>query len=154
LAPGAVWTPERKILDATLFDRQSGRLSIRRLAAHHVAHEYRAKSVRCADCAVNDRCEGAHINMIRDQGLGMLTPLGDGAEGEAALARLAAVYPEPPSRLSTGRPAEPVAASLPGYPEPTEAPADPLAVIAQERMKRREQREKRRLVVLSDTGRE
>jgi MoaA/NifB/PqqE/SkfB family radical SAM enzyme len=133
LVPGMELVPERAILDAALFDAESGRLDIRALARYHVAQRYRAKSLRCRECRVTDRCDGAHINMVRDQGLGQLTPLGEGPEAEAAERQLRALYPEPPTRLSGGRPSEPVAPSLPGFPPPGEAPLDPLAVIGRER---------------------
>jgi hypothetical protein len=136
LAPGALWIEERAILDAALFDAASGRLDIRALARHHVSARYRAKSVRCADCRVNERCDGAHINMVRDQGLAILSPLVAGAEAEAAAARLAALMPAPPPRLADGCRAQPVAESLPGFAPPGAAPPDPLAVIGRERQHR------------------
>jgi MoaA/NifB/PqqE/SkfB family radical SAM enzyme len=142
LAPGALFIPERDILDAALFDAETGRLDIRALARHHVSACYRAKSVRCADCSVNDRCEGAPINMVRDQGLALLTPLTD----EAVTAHLHQIYPQPLARLANGAPYKPVAPSLPGRPPPAEAPLDPLAVIALQRMER--QAQKRKLPVL------
>jgi pyruvate-formate lyase-activating enzyme len=129
LAPGARWIAERAIADAAVFDAESGRLDIHALARHHVSARYRAKSVRCGACAVDDRCDGAHINMIRDQGLALLTPL-DAAEG----ARLA--LPPLPPRLAEGAPAQAVAPSLPGFPPPGAAPLDPLAIVGRERQHR------------------
>jgi len=149
LTPGATWVEERAVLPAGIFDQQTGRLAIRPLARHHVATQYRAKSVRCADCIVNDRCEGAHINWVRDQGLGPLTPLVEGEEASQAAERLRVVYPEPPARLSTGRRPEPVGPSLPGYPEPQAAPPDPLALIAVEEMVRKS---KKRGALLRDAA--
>jgi len=137
LAPKAVWVEERRVLPANLFDAATGRFDIRELARHHVSGHYRAKSVRCADCRVSDRCEGAHINMVRDQGLRLLTPLVEGEEAERAVKRLEAVFPEPPKRVSGGSAPEPVAPSLPGYPGPSAAPPDPLSVIAKERLYRK-----------------
>jgi hypothetical protein len=128
LAPGATWIEERQILDAKLFDPVTGRLDLRETARHHVARRYRAKSVRCADCALNERCEGAHINMVRDQGLGLLTPL---------TAALDHRLPPAAHRLARGAPPEPVAPSLPGFPGPRPAPEDPLAVLQREREARR-----------------
>ena len=141
LAPGMRLVAEPRILPRSVFDRETGRLHIRRVAERHVAAHYRAKSVRCADCAVNDRCEGAHINMIRDQGLGQLTPLDESdPHTEAAIAQLTALFPTPRPRLATGREVEPVAQSLPGFAEPTGAPADPLALIGAAQIARRTRR--------------
>jgi MoaA/NifB/PqqE/SkfB family radical SAM enzyme len=140
LTPGAEWIPERAILEAGLFDQETGRLDIRELSRYHVRARYRAKSVRCSDCRVNDRCEGAHINMVRDQGLAPLTPLVEGEEAERAQKRLEALFPEPEARLAHGCPSQAVAPSLPGYPEPQPAPLDPLMVIELERQKRRAER--------------
>lgn len=137
LTPEGTWVPDRAILPAAIFDDETGRLSIRPLARYHVEQKYLAKSVRCGDCVVNDRCEGAHINWVRDQGLGPLTPLVEGGEAERAVERLVHVFPEPPPRLANGRRPEPVGPSLPGYPEPQSAPPDPLALIAVAEMVRK-----------------
>jgi MoaA/NifB/PqqE/SkfB family radical SAM enzyme len=147
LVPNARWVQDRPILDAALFDEATGRLAIRPLAKHHVAHNYRAKSVRCGDCVADARCEGAHINMVRDQGLAPLTPLTTGDEARAASARLEGVFANPPERLSTGRAPEPVGPSLPGFAPPTGAPIDPLALIAREQMIRKAKKQKRLAVV-------
>ena len=137
LTPKAEWIEERAILEKDLFDAESGRLDIRSLARYHVRSHYRAKSVRCADCRVNDRCEGAHINMVRDQGLAQLTPLESGEEAERVAARLERIFPTPPARLATARPPEAASPSLPGFAPPGEAPPDPLAVIQREREAKR-----------------
>ena len=71
-----------------MFDPETGRIAIRELARTHVVDGYRAKSLRCRDCVVNDRCDGAHINFIRDQGFAELQPLRDGAWAENAAAQL------------------------------------------------------------------
>jgi pyruvate-formate lyase-activating enzyme len=134
LTGSAAPIPERRVLDAALFEPTTGRIDIRALAHHHVGERYRAKSVRCSECRVNTRCEGMHINMIRDQGLGLLAPLVEGEAAERAEAALVALYPEPPSRLATGRTPEPAARSLPGHVQPTQAEADPLAVIETQRL--------------------
>ncbi len=133
LAPNAELVDEPKLLPRSLFDFESGRLKIRDLARYHVSRRYRAKSVRCQDCPVTARCEGAHINMIRDQGLAILTPL-EGDQAADASAQLEARFPQPPPRLANA--SEPVAPaqSLPGFAQPTSAPEDPLAVIQQERL--------------------
>lgn len=132
LTPSATWSAGLAILPLSLFDAESGRLAIRPLARHHITDHYRAKSVRCDDCRLTDRCDGAHVNMIRDQGLAILRPLGDGDPMVAQLAALA-----PFARLATGRPALSAAASLPGFAGPRPAPPDPLAVAGRERDARR-----------------
>ncbi|MEZ4226385.1 MAG: radical SAM protein [Polyangiaceae bacterium] len=138
LIPGALWEPERALLPQALFDPDTGRLSITELAHFHVRDKYRAKSVRCADCVVDERCEGAHINWVRNQGLAPLTPITDAGDPRAV--RLHELMPEPPPRLATGAPSHGVAASLPGFPEPEAAPPDPLMVAARERDNRRRAR--------------
>jgi MoaA/NifB/PqqE/SkfB family radical SAM enzyme len=143
LAPGARLVDERKILPRGLFDAETGRLGMRPLARYHVAQRYRAKSLRCADCVVNDRCEGIPINMIRSQGLKLATPLTAGPEADAARATLTARWPLAPLRLASGRPAEPAPPSLPGFTLPTGAPVDPLATAARQRDVLREERRKR-----------
>lgn len=148
LAPGAQWIEERRVLPASVFDAKTGRLDIHELARFHVRARYRGKSVRCSDCRIDARCEGAHINMIRDQGLGMLTPFEQGAEADRVAARLEEIFPTPPPRLAHGSAIEPVAESLPGFPGPSAAPLDPLAVIELERQAKREKR--RALPVVSD----
>lgn len=136
LAPGAPLVKPRRILPRAIFEPDTGRLHIQRLARYHIVEGYRAKSVRCADCRVTDRCEGAHINLIRHAGLAALRPLTTGADALRADEQLRRLYPEPPPRLATGRPPEPVAPSLPGFPGPEQPPLDPLAEIELDRMKR------------------
>ncbi len=126
LAPGSVLAQGPQVIDARLFE-EHGCIDIDSLARLHVKTNYRAKSVRCQDCRVNDRCEGLHINAIRDQGLGLLTPLGDDAWGHEAAAQLEACWPTPPVRVRHGRPLEPAHDSLPGHPPPGPVPEDPLA---------------------------
>ena len=128
--PGATLDPGLAVLEAALFDRDSGRLSIRALSRWHIREGYKGKSVRCADCRLNSRCDGLPINLIRDQGLKMARPLTDGAWADAADRQLRARHPDPLPRLENGRPPEPVAPSLPGHAPPSAAPLDPLAVVA------------------------
>ncbi|MEC8194626.1 MAG: radical SAM protein [Myxococcota bacterium] len=132
MAPGATLVDDPADLPAHLFDEATGRLDIRPLARHHIASKYRGKSVRCADCRVTDRCEGIHINMVRDQGLRQAQPLIEGAWADEAERQLTARWPEPPVRVHHGRNAQPASPSLPGFAQPDAAPADPLAVIARE----------------------
>jgi MoaA/NifB/PqqE/SkfB family radical SAM enzyme len=141
LAPGMELLHERAIAARSMFDSETGRLDIKALARHHVASEYRGKSVRCADCRVTARCDGAHINMIRDQGLAILTPLVEGAEADAACAQVARLHPEPISRLANGRPVEARAPSLPGHAMPEGSVPDPLALIAREQLLRKAKRD-------------
>lgn len=145
LAPGATLLADPVRLPISIFDRETGRLAIRPLARHHVESRYRAHSLRCRDCRVRERCEGPHINMVRDQGLALCAPLGDDAWGDAADAQLRALHPEPPARLESGRPPEEAAPSLPGFASPDTAPMDPLAVLARDKA---EARRKRRLEIL------
>lgn len=142
LAPGMELVAERTTLRLNAFDRATGRLDLRELARHHVASAYRSKSVRCADCRIADRCEGAHINMIRDQGLGMLTPLVDGPEADAAERQVRRLHPQPIARLANGRAPEAPAPSLPGYPMPERAEPDPLALVAERQLVRKARRER------------
>ena len=58
-----------------LFDPQLGRLDSRAVSRHHIQEHYMAKSERCKDCVVHDRCDGLHVNMIRHQGLKIIEPL-------------------------------------------------------------------------------
>jgi MoaA/NifB/PqqE/SkfB family radical SAM enzyme len=138
LAPGARLAEEPKLLPRALFDRESGRLDIRALATFHVRERYRAKSVRCADCRVFSRCEGIHINMIRDQGLGLAHPLVSGDEAQAAERELTRLFPEVPGRLATGRSAERPAPSLPGFDMPERVAEDPLAIIQAKQLLRKQ----------------
>jgi len=127
LAPGATLIAPLMRLPRSIFDADTGRLDIRRLATLHVRERYRGKSVRCRDCRVNDRCPGLHINAIRARGLGQLTPVGVGRYGDIAEASLRAIHPAPPPSVNTGRPLQPPAPSLPGRPPPAQAPQDPLS---------------------------
>ena len=136
-APGARLRPEPRRLSSPLFDAQTGRLSIRELARHHVDTHYRAKSVRCADCRVTERCDGLHINMIRDQGLRLARPLTTGPWATDAASQLAARWPEPPPRVATGAPLQAPAASLPGFAMPDAPVTDPLAAVAERLRARR-----------------
>ena len=127
----------------THFDWKTGRVAIRPLAKEHVATFYRSKSLRCRQCPVTERCEGVHINMIRDQGLKTCQPLtGDWAAD--AQAQLTARWPTPPTRVHTGQPTQPAPDSLPGYAKPTEAVVDPLAEVAIKLKTRAKERAKAR----------
>jgi MoaA/NifB/PqqE/SkfB family radical SAM enzyme len=140
MAPDTVLQDEIQILPKALFEPDSGRLSIRELARLHVRERYRSKSLRCADCRVNSRCDGIAINMIRDQGLALARPLTTGAWADEAERQLVERWPVPPQHVADGRPLEPVAESLPGFPGPVPAPLDPVVIIAQEQMERMEAR--------------
>jgi len=130
------------VLAKSLFDEQTGRLAIRDLAREHVVNGYWGKSVRCRDCAVTARCEGAHINFLRDQGFNKLQPLRDSAWAAEAAEQMERLHPELPKRLRDGKPLEPVAPSLPGFAPPEPAAIEPLMLIAQ---RAKEAREARRL---------
>jgi pyruvate-formate lyase-activating enzyme len=142
LVPNTLLAEAPKILRQSLFDPETGRVAIRELARTHVIEGYWGKSLRCRDCRLNERCDGAHINFLRDQGFGQLDPLREGPWADAAAAQMLQLRPEPPKRLRDGRPLEPVAQSLPGFAPPEAAPAEPLIEIAR---KAREARERRRM---------
>lgn len=140
LAPHTELAEAPAVLHQTLFERDSGRIDIRELARTHVIEGYWGKSLRCRNCVVDARCDGAHINFLRDRGFAQLQPLIDGAWAEAAAAQLARLRPQAPARLRDGRPPEPVAPSLPGYEAPQPTPVEPLIVLGQQVRERREQR--------------
>jgi pyruvate-formate lyase-activating enzyme len=135
MTPGCELIEERAILPARLFSPQTGRLDLYELAGHHVRSGYRSKSSRCEDCALVERCDGLHINLIRDQGLRQLVPLTEGAWLEDARQQLLA---RPlPLRISQGAPPQPPAASLPGHAMPDAVVRDPLQLIEEQRQARR-----------------
>lgn len=142
LAPHTQLAEAPKVLRKSLFDPETGRIAIRELARTHVIEGYWGKSLRCRDCRVNDRCDGAHINFLRDQGFAKLEPLREGEWAQEAEDQMLRLRPGPPSRLRDGKPLEPVAPSLPGFAPAQTAPIEPLMIIAQ---RAREAREKRRL---------
>jgi hypothetical protein len=144
MMPGTNLAEPTQILTSSMFDMESGRLHIRELSRHHVTNHYRSKSLRCDECVVKDRCEGGHINMIRDQGLQQLQPLKEGdAWAKNAAKQLEAIHPDVPARIATGCDSKSPPKSLPGYAEPTEVVEDPLAVIERKRQERRERMEQR-----------
>ena len=124
LAPGARLVEPIHRLSEGLF--QEGRLDVQALARHHVREGYRARSERCRDCAMDLHCDGIHVNMIRDQGLALARPLAIAPAGLPLR-----------DRVAHGRPAEPVAPSLPGCSPPPEPPRDPLAIISERLGERR-----------------
>lgn len=139
MVPGATLVEPRAVLPHDVFDAQTGRVSIKALSKFHIKHHYKSKSSRCEDCRITDRCDGLHINMIRDQGLALLKPLEEGAWAEEAERQILQMYPDPPGRIAIGMPIQSVAESLPGFAAAGPAPMDPLAVIEAERRKRREE---------------
>lgn len=130
LTPDAVLAEAPKVLPKILFDLDTGRLNIRQLARHHVVNGYWGKSLRCRDCRLAERCDGAHINFLRDQGFAQLDPLREGAWADEAEAQMLRLRPEPPARLRDGKPLEPIAPSLPGFAAPQPAGEEPLIEIA------------------------
>lgn len=137
LAPGMQLAEPVRRVEMELFAGGSGRIDIRELARMHIRDGYFAKSERCRDCRVTKRCDGIHINMIRDQGLRLARPLTSGAWADDAEAQLSARWPEPPRRVATGRQPEAPHRSLPGSMEPAEPARDPLAVIAERQQAQR-----------------
>jgi molybdenum cofactor biosynthesis enzyme MoaA len=143
--PGAQLAEAAKILRQAMFDPETGRVNTRELARTHVVEGYWGKSLRCRDCRINTRCDGAHINFLRDQGFKQLEPLREGAWADEAESQMLRLRPEPPKRLRDGKPVEPVAPSLPGFAPPEKAPTDQLIVETQ---RAREAREARRQSLL------
>jgi len=141
LTPNVILAEAPRILHQSMFDPETGRLDIRELARTHVIDGYWGKSLRCRECRLNDRCDGAHINFLRDQGFAQLEPLREGPWSDSAEEQMNRLRPQPPARLRDGKPKEPVAPSLPGYAPPQAAPVEPLMEIAQ---RAREARERRR----------
>ena len=127
LATGSELDPGLQILEAGLFDPETGRVDTNALARFHVRDRYKGKSVRCRDCRLNARCEGLHINAVRAIGLGALRPLTVGRWADDADAQLKALWPEPEPILETNRPPQAVAGSLPGFGPPGAPPVDPMA---------------------------
>ncbi|MCP4867252.1 MAG: radical SAM protein [Proteobacteria bacterium] len=140
-APGATLVEPRPILRSSLFDAGTGRPSVPALAEDHVADGYRVHSLRCRTCRVRDRCDGIHVNMVRDQGLKLARPLVAGAWPDEADRQLTKAV----ARVRDGRERVPVVPSLPGHDAPAAPPEDPLAVLARDKA---EQRAKRRLQIL------
>ncbi len=143
IAPGLRVVDPPRVLRAGLFETETGRLSIRKLARFHVEQRYAAKSLRCRDCRIESRCHGAHINHLRHAGLKILRPLVDGPLAANAERHALERYPEPPPRLSNGAPPLAAAQSLPGFAQPEGAVRDPLAVIADEQLLRKKRRRER-----------
>ncbi len=144
LCPGSRLVEEPLRLPVAVFDSTTGRLAIDELARWHVTSRYRAKSTRCAGCAVDARCDGVHVNMVRARGFVLAQPL-QGAWAESAAAQLGVLRPEPRPRMADGRPTEAPAPSLPGFGATVESPEDPLATLAR---KKDQERQRRRLAVL------
>ena len=140
LTPDSELREAPKVLSKQLFDPETGRVDTRALARAHVIEGYWGKSLRCRQCKLNDRCDGAPINFLRDQGFGQLEPLQEGEWAERAEAQMLRLRPEPPKRLRDGKPLEPVAPSLPGFAGPQELPEEPLMANTR---RAREAREKR-----------
>ena len=114
------WKARPRRLSEELFTK--GRLTVSKLAAHHIKEEYRGKSARCRECVYVEQCDGLHINQIRSWGLKALKPL-----------KLLS-QPAPPKqlRIKDGLPNQPVAPSLAGYAPPSNPAIDPLVVLGEE----------------------
>lgn len=138
--PGCELIEIRPVLPHWTMDMATGRYSIRNLTRFHVSQGYRSKSTRCDDCSLADRCDGMHVNMVRDQGLELLEPVVSGDWAKDAKAQLDARYANPIRRIHHGRPSQPAAPSLPGYAMPESVPEDPLAIVEAQRRKRKEER--------------
>lgn len=121
-------------LSPSLFDSANGRVDIRALSKHHIKNGYFAKSERCRDCALNDGCDGIHINMIRDQGLQLAQPIQNTQHPVPSL-----------PRISKGMPPQKPASSAFGFGPPSAPPRDPLAVIGDEITEKRKVRIAKRM---------
>jgi hypothetical protein len=64
----------RRVLDVSM-RAADGRLEIFRYTRRYIEEGYRTKSLRCATCRENSRCEGVHINYVRAHGYAPLRPL-------------------------------------------------------------------------------
>jgi MoaA/NifB/PqqE/SkfB family radical SAM enzyme len=65
--------PERPTLDTAMM--KGGRLEIFRFTRRYILERYRTKSLRCRDCAENERCDGVHINAVRAHGYAVMQPI-------------------------------------------------------------------------------
>jgi hypothetical protein len=71
---GPLHDPRRvAFVDLEVID-QGGRLDPDRQVEVYLREEYRVHSLRCASCALRPRCAGLHVNLVRAQGFGILTP--------------------------------------------------------------------------------
>lgn len=138
--PNMTMIEVRPVVHSWMFEAGTGRYNIYELSRFHIMTGYRSKSSRCDDCKVSDRCDGMHINMIRDQGLSLLRPMTHGAWLADATAQLTARHPEPIQRIRHGLDAQPAAASLPGFAQPDSVPEDPLAIVEAQRKAAKEER--------------
>ena len=108
--PGAAtpsWPRRPRSCARTLFDPEDGPPRHPRAGARRTSSTAIGAS-RCAAAivAVNARCDGAHINFLRDQGFAQLEPLRDGAWAEdahGADAALAARAADAPARRAAAR---------------------------------------------------
>jgi MoaA/NifB/PqqE/SkfB family radical SAM enzyme len=140
LVPNMRLEERTRVLRPSMFQTDTGRFNIRELSHYHIREGYYAKSSRCEDCRITEWCDGMHVNMIRAQGLAMLDPLVEGEWADESERQLRARHPVAPLRISTGKPAEAVAESLPGFGEAPEPPKDPLAIEQQRLEAKREAR--------------
>ena len=54
---------------------ESGRFNLARFVDFYIRRLYRVKSFRCRDCALDNVCQGVHVDFARRHGLGMLKPI-------------------------------------------------------------------------------
>ncbi len=62
------------VLDTTMMT-PDGELEIFRYIRRYIEDRFWTKSLRCKQCAENDRCRGMHINYVRAHGYAMMQPL-------------------------------------------------------------------------------
>jgi molybdenum cofactor biosynthesis enzyme MoaA len=64
----------RRVLD-TAMRGADGQLEIFRYTRRYILEGYRTKSLRCAGCRENARCDGLHINYVRAHGYAAMQPV-------------------------------------------------------------------------------
>jgi hypothetical protein len=63
-----------KVLDASMMEG-SGAPEIFRYTKRYIEDRFVTKSLRCAECAYDDECQGVHINRVRAHGYSVMRPV-------------------------------------------------------------------------------
>jgi MoaA/NifB/PqqE/SkfB family radical SAM enzyme len=63
-----------RVLDTATMTPE-GRLEIFRFTRRYILDGYRTKSLRCAACAEEGRCDGMHVSYVRAHGYGVMEPI-------------------------------------------------------------------------------
>jgi len=66
--------PRRRTLDTAMMTPE-GKLEIFRYTRRYIVDGYRTKSLRCAECREDARCDGMHINHVRAHGYEVMVPI-------------------------------------------------------------------------------